>query len=130
LIYLNLIHESRTSRENIKDIRDLPLPGQAKSGFEKGLTAFHSSREELEKIIADKPLLLGEMYELQRRVLLYENLSKDWLDMDEDSRAQSNVLFLSSIAPYFLNNIIPKFEVIRSLAISRQDLMTNDLMKN
>ncbi|MEP5943096.1 MAG: hypothetical protein ABJ356_00970, partial [Balneola sp.] len=24
LIYLNLIHESRTSRENIKDIRDLP----------------------------------------------------------------------------------------------------------
>ncbi|MBO6572391.1 MAG: HAMP domain-containing protein [Balneola sp.] len=127
LIYLNLIHESRTSRENIKDIRDLPLPGQAKSGFEKGLTAFHSSREELEKIIADKPLLLGEMYELQRRVLLYENLSKDWLDMDEDSRAQSNVLFLSSIAPYFLNNIIPKFEVIRSLAISRQDLMTNDL---
>lgn len=127
LIYLNLIHESRTSRENIKDIRDLPLPAQAKAGFEKGLTAFHTSREDLEKIIADKPMLLEEMYELQRRVLLYENLSKDWLEMDDDSRAQSNVLFLSSIAPYFLNNIIPKFEEIRSLAIARQDMMINDL---
>ena len=127
LIYLNLIHESRTSSETIKDIRDMPLPSQAKLGFEKGLAEFHSSREELEKIISDKPVLLEDMYELQRRVLLYESLSKDWLEMDDDSRVQSNVLFISSIAPYFLNNIIPKFEEIRSLAIMRQDLMIDDL---
>ncbi len=127
LIYLNLIYETRTSREKIRDIRDVPLPSQSKLGYEKGLKAFYSSSEELQKIIADKPMLTEEVYELKQRVVLYESLSTDWLEMKEDVVAESNVLFLSSIAPYFLNNIIPKFEEIRTITINRQDLMINDL---
>lgn len=127
LIYLNLIYETRTSRERIRDIRDVPLPSQSKLGYEKGLKAFYSSSEELQKIIADKPMLTEEVYELKQRVILYESLSTDWLEMKEDVVAESNVLFLSSIAPYFLNNIIPKFEEIRTITINRQDLMINDL---
>ncbi len=127
LIYLNLIHETRTSRENIKDIRDTPLPSRSKMGFNKGLEIFHSSSKELEEIIADKPLLLDQVYELNQRVVLYESLSKEWLELEEEFVAQSNILFLSSIAPYFLNNIIPKFEEIRMLTINRQDLMINNL---
>ena len=50
LIYLNLIHETRTSRENIKDIRDTPLPSRSKMGFNKGLEIFHSSSKELEEM--------------------------------------------------------------------------------
>ncbi|MBO6620247.1 MAG: HAMP domain-containing protein [Balneola sp.] len=127
LIYLNLIHETRTSREKIRDIRDVPLHSKSKSGYEKGIKAFYSSSEELQKIIADRPMLTEEVFELKQRVVLYESLSKDWLDMEEDLVTKSNVLFLSSIAPYFLNNIIPKFEEIRTMTIERQDLMINDL---
>tara|TARA_R100001015_G_C4615822_1_gene171861 strand:- start:192 stop:1709 length:1518 start_codon:yes stop_codon:yes gene_type:complete len=96
-------------------------------GFNKGLEIFHSSSKELEEIIADKPLLLDQVYELNQRVVLYESLSKEWLELEEEFVAQSNILFLSSIAPYFLNNIIPKFEEIRMLTINRQDLMINNL---
>jgi PAS domain S-box-containing protein len=127
LIYLNLIYEIRTSKETIRDVRDVPLSSQTKLGYEKGMESFYSSSEELQKIIADRPMLIEEVYELKQRVILYESLSKDWLEMEEDLITQSNVLFLSSIAPYFLNNIIPKFEEIRLLTINRQDLMINDL---
>jgi PAS domain S-box-containing protein len=127
LIYLNLIHETRISKDNIKDVRDIPLPSQTKLGYEKGLEIFHSSSEELKEIIADKPILLKQVYELNQRVILYESLSKDWLEMDEDLITQSNVLFLSSIAPYFLNNIIPKFDEIRQMTINSQDAMIENL---
>lgn len=127
LIYLNLIHETRISKDNIKDVRDIPLPSQTKLGYEKGLEIFHSSSEELKEIIADKPILLEQVYELNQRVILYESLSKDWLEMDEDLITQSNVLFLSSIAPYFLNNIIPKFDEIRQMTINSQDAMIENL---
>jgi PAS domain S-box-containing protein len=54
-------------------------------------------------------------------------LSKEWLELDDDLINESNVLFLSSVAPYFLNNIIPKFEEIRNLATSQQQEVIDEL---
>lgn len=129
LIYLNLMHETRSTRESIDDIRDIPLTAQSKKGFEAGLNAFYSSSAELEKMIGNKPILQEKIYELKKRVLLYENLTKDWLVMGDELVSESNVLFLSSIAPYFLNNIIPKFEEIRSIASSQQEEVIDQLDK-
>jgi methyl-accepting chemotaxis protein len=127
LIYLNLIHETRSSRANIDDIRDIPLPDQSRAGFENGIKAFYSSSEELEKMIDNSPVLEEKIYELKKRVLLYESLSKDWLELSDESVNESNVLFLSSVVPYFLNNIIPKFEEIINLVTSQQQKNINDL---
>jgi len=127
LLNLNLLHETRSNRKNIKDIRDMPLPGESKKRYENGIATFYSSAELLEQIISDKPNLLNEVYELKQRILLYESLSRDWLEMSAELDTESNILFLSSIAPYFLNNIIPKFEEIRNLAITHQEQVINDL---
>lgn len=127
MIYLNLMHEARSNRDNITDIRDIPLPEQTKKGFDESLSRFYSNSEILENLIGSKPILQDQISELKKRVVLYENLSKDWLEMEDDLLNQSNVLFLSSIAPYFLNNIMPKFEEIRSLANSQQELVIDDL---
>lgn len=127
LIYLNLIHETRSTLPEIDDIRDIPLPAQSRKGFKDGLKAFYSSSEELEKMIDDKPILKFELNELKKRVLLYENLSKDWLELGDELVNESNVIFLSSIAPYFLNNIVPKFEKLRNLSIAQQEIVINDL---
>ncbi len=81
MIYLNLMHETRSNRDNIEDIRDIPLTAQSKKGFENGIKAFYLNSQKLQVIIADKPMLLEEIYELKKRVLLYESLSKDWLEM-------------------------------------------------
>lgn len=127
LLHLNLLHETRSNLKDIDDVRDIPLPAQSRKGFEDGLEAFYSSSTELEKMIANKPVLQEEINELKKRVLLYESLSKDWLKIKDELVDQSNVLFLSSIAPYFLNNIIPKFEEIRSIAIYQQDEVIDKL---
>lgn len=129
LIYLNLMHETRSTRKNIDDIRDIPLTAQSRKGFENGLKAFYASSEELEKMMGNKPILQEKINELKKRVLLYENLTKDWLVMGDELVSESNVLFLSSIAPYFLNNIIPKFEEIRSIASSEQEEVIDQLDK-
>lgn len=129
LIYLNLMHETRSNRKGIQDIRDIPLPAQSKKGFEKGIKEFYSNSQKLQAMIADKPMLLEQIYELKKRVLLFESLSRDWLEMRDELVDESSVLFLSSIAPYFLNNIIPKFEEIRNLTINQQEKVINDLDK-
>ncbi|MEO9884726.1 MAG: histidine kinase dimerization/phosphoacceptor domain -containing protein [Balneola sp.] len=127
LIYLNLIHEIRSTKDEIEDVRDIPLSARSEEGYSESISVFYSSSILLQEILKDKPVLLNEVYELKQRVLLYENLSKEWLEMADDFKEQSNVLFLSSIAPYFLNNIIPKFEEIRNLAIKQQEQVVNNL---
>lgn len=127
LIYLNLIHETRSTRENIEDARDIPLKSQSIKGFESGLKIFYSSSDELQKMIGNKPILQKEVDELKKRVILYESLSSDWLELGDELVHDSNVLFLFSVAPYFLNNIIPKFEEIRNIAIQQQEHVINQL---
>lgn len=129
LIYLNLIHETRSGRENIEDIRDIPLKSQSIKGFENGIKSYYSASDKLQEMVANKPSLQEEVNELRKRVLLYESLSKDWLEMGDELVDESSILFLSSVAPYFLNNIMPKFDEIRNIVIQQQEQVINQLDK-
>lgn len=129
LIYLNLIHETRSGRENIEDIRDIPLKSQSIKGFENGIKSYYSASDELQEMVANKPFLQEEVNELRKRVLLYESLSKDWLEIGDELVDESSILFLSSVAPYFLNNIMPKFDEIRNIVIQQQEQVINQLDK-
>lgn len=127
LLHLNLLHENRSNQQKIEDVRDLPLPIESKKRYKNGITTFYSSSKQLEKIISDKPVLLEEVDELKQRILLYENLATDWMEMGSELNTQADILYLTSITPYFLNNVIPKFEKIRTITNVQQEKVIKDL---
>ena len=127
LLHLNLLNENRSNQQKIEDVRDLPLPSESKKRYERGITTFYSSLKQLEKIISDKPVLLEEVDELKQRILLYENLATDWMEMGSELNTQADILYLTSITPYFLNNVIPKFEKIRTITNVQQEKVIKDL---
>ena len=124
LVYLNLIQKIRSSKEQISDIRDVPLTGQTKESFESGIEDFYVSFNELNSRMGKNSPLLLELAELKQKVTLYESISEDWLTMNVSLAEESNVMFLSSIAPYFLNNIVPMFNEIRTIVSEEQQEIT------
>lgn len=129
LVYLNLTQEIRTSKNHQSDIRNIPLEGQTREGFESGIEDFFLSFNDLKSIMEQNPSLLLQLSELNQKVILYESLAQDWLALNDNLIEESNVMFLSSIAPYFLNNIAPKFGQIRSLVTDERQVIIDRLDK-
>ncbi len=126
LIYLNLIHESRLSKGTDIDVRNIPLTSKTLENFNTNFTAFYDSLGQIEEVIINKSQLVAEVEELSKKVKLYESISREWLQMG-DTNEESHIMFLSSIAPYFLNNIVPNFEEIRDLILYDQELTIQGL---
>ncbi|WP_018128019.1 sensor histidine kinase [Balneola vulgaris] len=127
LIYLSAIRDLSKTESTQEDIQELPTQEGPRNRFELSLAQYDRAYMQLEQEISNSQLLLSQVYELDKRVDLYRSLSEEWLTLVDEENIQSDIVFLSSLEPYFINNILPKFDQIRKIAIDQQSLRINDL---
>ncbi len=127
LIYLNLIHEVRTSSDPGIEIGTTTFINNTSEAFSENFDSFYEYLADLESKIDEKEVLKSKVKELRTKAELYESLSRDWLKIKEEIGEESHLVFLSSIAPYFLNNIVPNFEDIRSFILAEQEESIREL---
>jgi PAS domain S-box-containing protein len=127
LIYLSAIRDLSKTESTQEDIQELPTQEGPRNRFELSLAQYDRAYMQLEQEISNSQLLLSQVYELDKRVDLYRSLSEEWLTLVDEENIQSDIVFLSSLEPYFINNILPKFDQIRKIALDQQSLRINDL---
>lgn len=127
LIYLSAIRDLSKTESTQEDVQELPTQEGPRNRFELSLAQYDRAYMQLEQEISNSQLLLSQVYELDKRVDLYRSLSEEWLTLVDEENIQSDIVFLSSLEPYFINNILPKFDQIRKIALDQQSLRINDL---
>ncbi len=127
LLHLNLVHEINELEINNANPGSTPPASRPKLDYDKTIKDFYESCRLLKEALSEKEVLLEQITDLNERVALYENLAEEWLVLLEEKAPDSEFMFVSSIAPYFMNKIMPKFEEIRVLAKQDQEARINAL---
>lgn len=122
LIFLNAIRETNQAEfQDIGVVQELPSKPALKAKFEAELNRFDEAFSRVQnsytfdEVSGDK-----DLEELEGNVDIYKALSREWLELGPENYDQANLMFITSIEPYFRNNIIPNVSVIRSYALTVQ----------
>ncbi len=127
LLYLNTIREAGEVENLELDVQRLPSRSFLISAYEKGQAEFDSAQVQVEYLLSDDPELMLQLSELNNRILLFRSLISEWLELLDDDPYEANLMFLSSIEPYFLNNIMPKVSELRKETVRSQNEKIADL---
>lgn len=129
LLYLNSIREVVKVERGEQTIQLMPSKVHFRTAFEQELLNFEKSFSILNELLTNKASLQSNVSELESRYFLYKSLSSEWLSLIEDDPDEANITFLSSIEPYFRNNIMPKVAEIRTGALNVRDNEIEELNK-
>lgn len=120
LIFLNGIREALIAEKSYSTIQELPAVADLKSNFERELDKFESALSELEMLLGKNERLPENINELIQSYEVYKSVSREWLSLNGEDNERANLMFLSSIEPYFRNNIIPKITKLRNFVLEIQ----------
>lgn len=84
--------------------------------YRREILEFKLKLEQLKLIIVQEKEFQEQLISLESRFNSYESLSEEWLLLIDDGSSTSSLIFLSSLEPYYRNNISPKILQIRELA--------------
>ncbi|MTI88530.1 MAG: HAMP domain-containing protein [Balneolaceae bacterium] len=120
IIFLNAIRETKGSEVEVGTVQELPSISALKNKFELELTKFEQAFDALQQMLKEDKRLPENVKELDENYQVYKSLSREWLQLGTEDFEQANMMFMSSIEPYFRNNIIPQISPLRSYALSIQ----------
>lgn len=122
LIFLNAIRETNQAEfQDIGVIQELPSKPALKEKFEEELNRFDGAFSRVQNSYTyDDTAGDSELQELEGNVEVYKALSREWLELGPENYEQANLMFITSIEPYFRNNIIPNVSTVRSNALEVQ----------
>ncbi len=121
LLYLNSVREVDKVERGEQTIQLMPSKMHFRTAFDNELLSFEKSFSALNQLLTNKASLQANVSDLENRYFLYKSLSSEWLSLIEDDPNEANITFLSSIEPYFRNNIMPKVAEIRTGALEVRD---------
>ena len=121
LLYLNSVREVDKVERGEQTIQLMPSKTHFRTAFDNELLSFEKSFSALNQLLTNKASLQANVSDLENRYFLYKSLSSEWLSLIEDDPNEANITFLSSIEPYFRNNIMPKVAEIRTGALEVRD---------
>lgn len=125
LVYLNTI---RVDEGDLEVVTTLSRPSnfQLTNRFNTELDSIKISIQmvnellgssEITEIIKDAP----DLEAFEERFQIYEVITRDWLELNQEDKEQASIVFQTSINPYFRNNIIPLISNLRQQSIDKQN---------
>lgn len=130
LISLNAIRESMKGESNAETVQEMPPVRELKDDFEKGLHNFEHAFAKLRDMLGNDNELPENVNQLMKSFEVYKSISHEWLKLGADNFDQANLMFITSIEPYFRNNIIPHISELRSFVLSMQEGRNQELNRS
>lgn len=121
LLYLTTIRETEEIEDLELDVQRLPSRSFLIKSYEGVQAEFDSVHIQLEYLLRDDPDLMLHLNEFSNRIQLLKNLIKEWLKLLDEAPNEAKIMFVSSIEPYFLNNIMPKVSELRKETVRAQN---------
>ncbi|MFP8489368.1 histidine kinase dimerization/phosphoacceptor domain -containing protein [Gracilimonas sp. Q87] len=120
LIFLNGIREAYQIESNYTTVQELPSVTDLTNKFETELSNFEEAFSKLESLIKENEQLPEDLTDLFSSYKVYRSIAREWLILGGENSAQANLMFITSIEPYFRNNIIPEITKTRTYVLDVQ----------
>lgn len=127
LIFLNGIREAYQIESTYSTVQELPSVVDLTEKFETELSSFEEAFAKLEVLINEKEQLPQDLTNLFKSYKVYRSIAREWLDLGSENSDQANLMFITSIEPYFRNNIIPEISKTRRYALDVQEVRNQSL---
>lgn len=120
LIFLNGIREAYQIESNYTTVQELPSVTDLTNKFETELSNFEEAFSKLESLIKENEQIPEDLTDLFSSYKVYRSIAREWLILGKENSAQANLMFITSIEPYFRNNIIPEITKTRTYVLDVQ----------
>ncbi|WP_103664689.1 histidine kinase dimerization/phosphoacceptor domain -containing protein [Gracilimonas amylolytica] len=127
LIFLNGIREAYQIESTYSTVQELPSVVDLTEKFETELSSFEEAFTKLEVLINEKEQLPQDLTDLFKSYTVYRSIAREWLELGAENSDQANLMFITSIEPYFRNNIIPEISKTRRYALDVQEVRNQSL---
>ncbi|MFN1835142.1 histidine kinase dimerization/phosphoacceptor domain -containing protein [Balneola sp. MJW-20] len=131
LVALNVVREwNEINSEDNRAIQRLPSKVSQIQKFESSIAEFKRSSAQVQDLIEQNGVIPDGFRDLNEKVRFYESLALEWLKLSNEEVDQATLMFLNSIQPYFLDNIIPYIQNVQEYSINVQNERNNNLDLN
>ena len=120
LIFLNGIREAYQIESNYTTVQEMPSVAELTERFEEELSNFEHAFSKLDSLISENEQMPEDLTGLLNSYKVYRSISREWLLLGEENSTQANLMFITSIEPYFRNNIIPEITNTRNYVLDIQ----------
>lgn len=127
LIFLNVIRESMGIEQDFSSVPEVPPVSELKPQLEKELEQFEQGLHKLENVLGRGKEVPANVGKLRQSYEVYKSISEEWLKLGNDDYDQANLMFITSIEPYFRNNIIPHISELRTYVLNIQNTRSQEL---
>ena len=127
LISLNAIRESKRTERDLETLQELPPLNELEENFEQALHEFEHAFLKLESVLGQDRKLPENVDKLLKSYEVYKSISREWLKLEAEDFEQANLMFITSIEPYFRNNIIPHISGLRTFVLKMQEERNQEL---
>lgn len=130
LIFLNGIREAYQIESNYTTVQELPSVTDLTDKFEAELSNFEEAFSKLDSLISENEQLPEDLSDLFNSYKVYRSIAREWLILGAENSTQANLMFITSIEPYFRNNIIPEITKTRTFVLDIQSNRNKTLTKS
>jgi PAS domain S-box-containing protein len=131
LIFLNGIREAYQIESNYTTVQEMPSVAELTENFEEELSNFEHAFSKLDSLISENEQMPEDLTDLLNSYKVYRSIGREWLILGEENSTQANLMFITSIEPYFRNNIIPEITNTRTYVLdiqrNRNRILSNSL---
>jgi len=131
LIFLNGIREAYQIESNYTTVQEMPSVAEMTEKFEEELSNFEHAFSKLDSLISENEQMPEDLTDLLSSYKVYRSIGREWLILGEENSTQANLMFITSIEPYFRNNIIPEITNTRTYVLDiqreRNRILSNSL---
>jgi len=131
LIFLNGIREAYQIESNYTTVQEMPSVAELTEKFEEELTNFEHAFSKLDSLMSENEQMPEDLTDLFNSYKVYRSIGREWLILGEENSTQANLMFITSIEPYFRNNIIPEITNTRTYVLdiqrNRNRILSNSL---
>ena len=131
LIFLNGIREAYQIESNYTTVQEMPSVAELTEKFEQELSNFEHAFSKLDSLISENEQMPEDLTDLLSSYKVYRSIGREWLILGEENSTQANLMFITSIEPYFRNNIIPEITNTRTYVLDiqreRNRILSNSL---
>jgi PAS domain S-box-containing protein len=130
LIFLNGIREAYQIESNYTTVQELPSVTDLSDKFEAELSNFEEAFSKLDSLISENEQLPEDLSDLFNSYKVYRSIAREWLILGAENSTQANLMFITSIEPYFRNNIIPEITKTRTFVLDIQSNRNKTLTRS
>lgn len=128
LILLNAYKESMSAAKNeLSNVQEFPSLPSLREGFLNELDEFEQTCDSLESHLGEHQASVNHLAQLKKSYTVYKSIADEWLKLGNDDTELANMMFITSIEPYFRNNIIPQLSALRTYVLDLQENYNQEL---